>query len=79
MQFQRGDVIPLILPSHKSTKRGCARAHAAVGIDRLQSCRKLFAKINIGNVTRACTYECTFCATCVDTVLENVGPELNGG
>lgn len=28
---------------------------------------------------RICTYECTFCATCVDTVLENVCPNCGGG
>jgi uncharacterized protein len=28
---------------------------------------------------RICSYECTFCATCVDTVLENVCPNCGGG
>jgi uncharacterized protein len=28
---------------------------------------------------RICSYECTFCATCVDTVLENVCPNCAGG
>jgi hypothetical protein len=28
---------------------------------------------------RICTYECTFCATCVDSVLENVCPNCAGG
>jgi hypothetical protein len=28
---------------------------------------------------RICTYECTFCATCVDTVLANVCPNCGGG
>ena len=28
---------------------------------------------------RVCTYECTFCATCVDTVLHNVCPNCGGG
>jgi len=26
-----------------------------------------------------CSYECTFCATCVDTVLGNVCPNCGGG
>ncbi len=26
-----------------------------------------------------CTYECTFCQTCVETVLENVCPNCGGG
>ena len=26
-----------------------------------------------------CTYECTFCATCVETVLYNVCPNCGGG
>jgi hypothetical protein len=28
---------------------------------------------------RICTYECTFCAHCVDTVLNNVCPNCGGG
>ena len=28
---------------------------------------------------RICTYECTFCATCVATVLHNVCPNCGGG
>lgn len=30
-------------------------------------------------VARICSYECTFCATCVDTVLHNVCPNCGGG
>jgi hypothetical protein len=28
---------------------------------------------------RICTYECTFCATCVETVLADVCPNCGGG
>ena len=28
---------------------------------------------------RICSYECTFCAPCVDTVLDNVCPNCGGG
>ena len=28
---------------------------------------------------RICSYECTFCATCVDRVLRNVCPNCGGG
>lgn len=28
---------------------------------------------------RTCTYECTFCANCVETILENVCPNCGGG
>ena len=28
---------------------------------------------------RICSYECTFCANCVETVLENVCPNCAGG
>jgi len=28
---------------------------------------------------RICSYECTFCAKCVDTVLHNVCPNCGGG
>jgi hypothetical protein len=28
---------------------------------------------------RICSYECTFCVTCVETILENVCPNCGGG
>jgi hypothetical protein len=28
---------------------------------------------------RICTYECTFCAACVETILQNVCPNCGGG
>ena len=28
---------------------------------------------------RICSYECTFCATCVDTLLKNTCPNCGGG
>jgi len=28
---------------------------------------------------RICSYECTFCASCVETILENVCPNCGGG
>jgi hypothetical protein len=28
---------------------------------------------------RICSFECTFCADCVDTVLENICPNCGGG
>ena len=28
---------------------------------------------------RICSYECTFCATCVETILNNVCPNCGGG
>ena len=28
---------------------------------------------------RICTYECTFCANCVETILKNVCPNCGGG
>ena len=28
---------------------------------------------------RICSYECTFCAGCVDTILDNVCPNCGGG
>jgi hypothetical protein len=30
-------------------------------------------------LARICTYECTFCADCVDNVLSNVCPNCGGG
>jgi hypothetical protein len=31
------------------------------------------------HLKRICTYECTFCATCVDAILGNVCPNCGGG
>lgn len=31
------------------------------------------------NEARICSYECTFCADCVETVLQNVCPNCGGG
>jgi len=31
------------------------------------------------NAARICSYECTFCATCVDTVIFDVCPNCGGG
>jgi len=31
------------------------------------------------NLARICSYECTFCADCVDTPLHNVCPNCGGG
>ncbi|WP_199029745.1 DUF1272 domain-containing protein [Ralstonia sp. ASV6] len=30
-------------------------------------------------LARICSFECTFCATCVDTLLDNVCPNCGGG
>jgi uncharacterized protein len=30
-------------------------------------------------IARICSYECTFCVNCVDTVLHNVCPNCGGG
>ena len=30
-------------------------------------------------VCRLCTFECTFCTDCVDTILQNVCPNCGGG
>jgi hypothetical protein len=34
---------------------------------------------NESNEAMICTYECTFCAECVETILENVCPNCGGG
>ncbi len=31
------------------------------------------------NQAMICTYECTFCANCVETVLKNICPNCGGG
>src|SRR5262245_39656914 len=42
-----------------------------------QNCNKALPPDSLE--ARICTYECTFCATCVDSVLENVCPNCGGG
>ena len=34
---------------------------------------------NDSNEAMICTYECTFCVTCVEHILENVCPNCGGG
>ncbi|MBL0332043.1 MAG: DUF1272 domain-containing protein [Chlorobi bacterium] len=42
-----------------------------------ENCDKSLA--NESNEAMICTYECTFCAECVETILENVCPNCGGG
>ena len=44
------------------------------------NCEMCDCDLPAGNAdARICSYECTFCATCVDTVLHNVCPNCTGG
>ncbi len=42
-----------------------------------ENCNKALAPASLD--ARICSYECTFCATCVDTILQNVCPNCGGG
>jgi hypothetical protein len=42
-----------------------------------ENCNKALPADSIGACI--CSYECTFCATCVDNVLENACPNCGGG
>lgn len=42
-----------------------------------ENCKKPLP--NDSDEAMICTYECTFCATCVDEVLQNVCPNCGGG
>ena len=42
-----------------------------------ENCGKLLA--NTSDEAMICTFECTYCATCVETVLHNVCPNCGGG
>jgi len=42
-----------------------------------ENCNKPLAPDSVE--ARICSYECTFCATCVDTILVNVCPNCGGG
>ena len=41
-----------------------------------EHCNKLLSPNSLE--ARICSYECTFCATCVDTILGNVCPNCGG-
>lgn len=41
-----------------------------------EHCSKLLPPASLE--ARICTYECTFCATCVDNILDNVCPNCGG-
>jgi uncharacterized protein len=42
-----------------------------------ENCNKALAPASME--ARICSYECTFCATCVEDVLHNVCPNCGGG
>ena len=42
-----------------------------------ESCNRLLPPDS--SEARICSYECTFCCTCVDTLLQNVCPNCGGG
>jgi uncharacterized protein len=42
-----------------------------------EHCNKLLPPDSLE--ARICTYECTFCASCVDDILSNVCPNCGGG
>lgn len=42
-----------------------------------EHCNKALAPASLE--ARICSYECTFCATCVDDVIQNVCPNCGGG
>lgn len=42
-----------------------------------ENCNKLLPPAS--TEARICSYECTFCAKCVDTILNNVCPNCGGG
>jgi len=42
-----------------------------------ENCNKALPPDSID--ARTCSYECTFCATCVETILANVCPNCGGG
>ena len=42
-----------------------------------EHCNKALAPDSLE--ARICTYECTFCATCVESVLDDVCPNCGGG
>ena len=42
-----------------------------------ENCNKALAPSSLE--ARICSYECTFCGPCVDTILDNVCPNCGGG
>jgi len=42
-------------------------------------CERCDAALAVDGEARICSYECTFCATCVETVLLDVCPNCGGG
>jgi hypothetical protein len=42
-----------------------------------ENCNKALPPASLD--ARICSYECTFCATCVEGILENVCPNCGGG
>jgi uncharacterized protein len=46
---------------------------------RLAAGARYVTSVCTGALVRICSYECTFCAECVETILRNVCPNCGGG
>lgn len=54
--------------------------HHAMALELRPNCEQCDVDLPPDSTTaRICSYECTFCASCVDTVLSNVCPNCGGG
>ena len=50
-----------------------------MGLEMRSTCETCGRPLNIDGAAYICSFECTFCARCVDEVLGNVCPNCGGG
>ena len=50
-----------------------------MGLEMRDGCERCGTPLTDGGPAFICSYECTFCADCVESVLHNVCPNCGGG
>jgi uncharacterized protein len=85
----RSDTGPAVVAKHGPSGRIAAPAPSTLFRANLEKTTMLELRPTCENCNRdlppdctdamICTFECTFCRTCVDNVLENVCPNCGGG
>ncbi len=50
-----------------------------MALEMRSACERCGNALLLGGEAAICSYECTFCADCVDRVLQNVCPNCGGG
>jgi hypothetical protein len=77
---QRRCLVPIALRAGDRLRRALAISRKETMLELRPTCENCNKSLPPSSLeARICTYECTFCASCVDNVLGNVCPNCGGG